>query len=74
MEKRTAEGGEGGGLVQKMCLKIGKVRSRGSTVLLSVPPEDVLNDHNGLLHYVVDLSLDELQQHVYAPRTPLGDL
>ena len=36
-------------------------------VPVGVLAEDVLDDHHRLLHHVVDLGLDELQQHLDAP-------
>lgn len=35
---------------------------RGNNSLVWVLAEDVLDDDNGLLHHVVDLGLDEVQQ------------
>lgn len=31
-------------------------------VLVGIFAEDVLDDHNGLLHHIVDLCLDKVQQ------------
>ena len=35
-------------------------------VLVGILAEDVPNDHDGLLHHVVDLGLDEVQQRAHA--------
>ena len=36
----------------------------GECVLVGVSAEDVLDDHNSLLDHIVELGLDELQQHL----------
>mmetsp|Transcript_37558 Transcript_37558/g.81412 ORF Transcript_37558/g.81412 Transcript_37558/m.81412 type:complete len:424 (-) Transcript_37558:321-1592(-) len=41
-------------------------RPDDALVVVGVLAEDVLDHHDGLLHHVVDLGLDELQQHVDA--------
>lgn len=38
---------------------------RGGHVLVGVLAEDVLDDHDGFLHHIVDLGLDEIQQRAH---------
>lgn len=42
-----------------------EVRDRGNStrnLLVGVLAEDVLNDHNGFLHHIIDLGLNEVKQ------------
>ena len=52
------------GLVQGV--KVLAQRSDDRLVAIRELPEDVLDDDHSLLHHVVDLGLDELEQHVDA--------